>query len=242
MNETLSLPLDESWDIATVTFNHITQDNPVPVNHFALWADQVDRRLYRWGGQLASNEVMDEDDVGLWMFEPDFNDNGTWSKPNPSNPITYNKLASAVGGAAVSCKRHGYYIGGYGLPASDPEFEDAKVYPPLPGILSFEMSHRVWSNDSTAPMAPPYGAIMTGQAACTNAFNQEDELILSIGGRTTDQDDASQGKTLVPMDNITFWDTAQERWMWQEATGDIPQRSEKACAVGAESQDGTYEV
>lgn len=242
VNETLSLPLDESWDISAADFNHIKNGEIIPINEFALWADHTDQKLYRWGGGLSWDKPIDEDDLALWVFTPEDNDGGTWGKQDISNQEVYDDIASTKTGGAISCGRKGYYIGGYGGPSTDPKFGNVKKddWVSVPGILTYDMSRRTWSNDSTAAMSPPYGGIVAGMAACTDVF--ESSLIVSVGGRTSDVDDAFVGKALVPVDNITFWDTSQDRWLWQKADGDIPQRSEHSCAVGAASKNGTYEM
>ncbi|KAJ3467995.1 hypothetical protein MRS44_005559 [Fusarium solani] len=41
--------------------------------------------------------------------------------------------------------------------------------------------------------------------------------------------------------NITFYDTVQKKWYWQEASGDIPKAREEFCAVGAKGNK-TYDI
>jgi hypothetical protein len=134
-------------------------------------------------------------------------------------------------------------IGGVGSSATDSRLSevDHNEPVPLPGILTYDMTTRRWSNHSTVPMSPPDGVVVNSAASCVRGFSV-DPLILSLGGAHPLPNNVADDPPLIGMDNITFWDTESQRWHWQTATGDVPPGREHPCVVGAQSTDGTFDI
>lgn len=235
------VPHSESWDVPTLEFNFI-EDGPPSVNTFALWHDTEDR-LYRWGGSLSRGANISEDDVRLWEFEADGSGSGDWDASDQANDETFEDILASTGGADTSCGRKGFWIGGAGRGSTDSRLAELSTGEPLPlpGILTYDMATRQWSNDSTAPLSPPHGIIINSAAVCAQGFPL-DPLILSLGGANTSLANANDDVSNIDMGNITFWEPESKRWHWQVATGDVPSGRQSACVAGAQSIDGTYEI
>lgn len=242
MNTTMSIPLTQSWTNESIEFTQTEHSDPGSVNSFALWADPDANRLYRWGGSMARNADMSEDDVRLWAFAAGDDGTGTWGTQAPFDQETFDELVGAMGGASTSCNGKGYYIGGLGRSSTDPSFESVSQDGiPVPGILSYNFERRQWRNDSTVTMNPAYGEIINANAHCATGFDNNDgSLVFLVGGARTAPDDASQ---TVPnsMTNISFFNPDNHRWYAQSTTGDPPDAREHFCIAGARGSE-SYEM
>lgn len=234
---TLWLPLNKSWHTSSAPWKYFEEydGEATSVNDAALWSDDTDK-LYHWGG--GYDEPIDERYVGLWVFTPGNNSRGTWELEESPDQSSYD-IASAQSGGSTSCGRKGYFIGGYGGPWTDTKFAGSAKRTAVPGILTYDMTSRRWSNSSTEPISQPNGTIIAGKAVCT-ADSFQTPLIFSIGGRISDPNSTST--KFKSMRNITFWDTSQERWLWQMSDGFGHPQSEYSCIVGAASKNRTYEM
>lgn len=241
-NNTLAVSLTESWDNSTISFALTIKDKPRPVNKMALWADQTDNVLYRWGGEISQWANASRDDAALWRFTPGDDGEGQWAKEEGGDG--FGDILQASNGAAAVCGQKSFYMGGYGTASSDyrlGEIKSGTGVPPLPGLLSYDMGDKVWSNISAVAAIPPNGISINGQALCPSTFN-DDGILVFVGGLSTSRSDASRDIEMNSMRNITFFDPANETWHWQEARGEIPRPREHHCAVGAQGQNGTYEM
>ena len=246
MLSTISISLKESWDNSSVQFNTMKQNRPRNVNmKFALWADEENNQIYRWGGASWRNKEMAEEDIVLFDFTADeTGGKGRWNESTPANPTVFDKLTGNSNGGSAFCDGTGYYIGGSASISTDPSIEedrDEDVWPSTPGILTYDMETRVWSNDSTAPLNEPSGAVANMEGHCVTTFNNNKPVVFGLGGVRT-APETYYDNSLIGMDNITFWDPKEKQWHWQKATGDIPRGREYFCAVGAASKSGTYEM
>lgn len=219
----------------------MSDDAPDAVNQFAMWADTEGERVYRWGGAVPRNGNMSEDDVVLRALSLDGNGSGEWGTREPSNEDTFDDILGTMAGASASCDRKGFWIGGIGRGSTDPRLEGLEPgdQPPVPGILTYDMVTRRWSNDSTAPMTPPYGSLVNGAAHCVEAFDTT-PLVFRLGGLVTSPTSTASNQT-IPLDNITFWDPGSSKWLWQTAKGDVPSGRELPCLAGVKGEN-TYEM
>lgn len=179
----------------------------------------------------------------MWSFEPDDGGKGEWAVARPENPSVYNSLRRHVGGASTVCDGKAFSIGGSGTPFSDAEFESTSVSVPVPGMVTVNLANQEWSNRSLSDMAPRYGSYSKGRAACVSGFREE-SYVFTIGGKLTAPDTTANGEA-VSMRNITFWDVKNERWLWQETTGDTPKGRWDHCVAGHASNstgNATYEM
>lgn len=103
----------------------------------------------------------------------------------------------------------------------------------LEGVVAFNMTSNQWSN-STMPsdMVRPLGK--NGVLASVPNFGPAG-LLLAMGMGAVNQDPLS-------FETITVYEPLNRTWHNQTATGNIPKGRDKACMVGVQGDNGTYEM
>ena len=155
VNDTLSLPLTESWTNATVPITTVPKAAPV-LDMEALWADAETDSLYAWGGQGPFGNVSESKD--LWRFRVSSTSSHEeikeWVKQPAANMDVFLRLVRVKDAASTTCRDAGYSLGGIGTVFTDPEhFEDSDIGVPVSGILVYNMTSRTWANESTTPLS-----------------------------------------------------------------------------------------
>lgn len=239
VNVTLSVSLKESWHNESVSFNEIDRGDKPLVKDNSIWVDTQNDRLYQWDGQGPGSSTEGATNPKLWTFSPNDDGKGEWSTTRPSNPSTYNNLLRHAGGASVVCGGRAYSIGGFGTGVSDTVFESNDPIP-VPGMVTVDLDSQEWNNRSLSDFSSPHGIYVRGRATCVSGFGDE-SYVMTIGGRSTPADDATKGEPM-SMRNITMWDAKEEKWLWQETTGDAPAGRWDHCIAGQASKNGTYEM
>ena len=103
----------------------------------------------------------------------------------------------------------------------------------LGGIVAFNMTSNQWSNTSMpSNMVRPTGR--NGVLASVPIFGPEG-LLIATGLGAMDQ-------VPIPFDTITIYEPGSKTWHNQTATGDIPKGRDKACTVGIQGDNETYEM
>ncbi|PHH63655.1 hypothetical protein CDD81_5636 [Ophiocordyceps australis] len=166
VNNTLSLPLDKSWELSNAPYTTIPDHEPPPMDMFALWADENDRVLYRYGGEKAFNgNVTSTENRHLWKFSPDGAGVGTWSIQAALDQQFFDGLRQGTRAASVFCEGLGIYVGGFGDRSTDIDFQDV-TWPysvTIPGMITFT----------------------TGQAVCVTGFGPS-PMVMMLGGWSAD--------------------------------------------------------
>jgi hypothetical protein len=102
------------------------------------------------------------------------------------------------------------------------------------------MGTKAWSND-TAEEFVANGLFYQG-IGVEVPFGPNN-LALFMGGQTSGKVKySSESAPYLPFNNLTFYDPAVKTWYSQAATGTHPSPRGSACAVGAASKNGTYEM
>jgi hypothetical protein len=102
------------------------------------------------------------------------------------------------------------------------------------GLVMYNSTSQKWFNFSSSSYSY-YGLANNGMAHFVPSFGPNGLLMAFGGSSTTDQQ-------LVPMDTVSMFDPWTQQWRSQATTGDVPGETENACVVGAEGDEGTYEV
>jgi hypothetical protein len=236
--------LNESWSIDNFGFRHIekTDNVPPPSDQVGLWADTDRNLIYRWGGARQVGAVAEPNDTRLWTFTPNSLGSGKWSIQDPSNPDLFDGLVSAMDGGWATCNGRGYWVGGYGNERSDAHFEttSGSIYPAVPGILTYDMEARNWSNDSIFDISPDHGTWMIGEVQCLPSIGERG-VLLFVGG--TEPSPWSTAKVKVrDMRKISFIDTTDGSGHYQMVDGDVPSGRGHFCSVAARSTTGSYDM
>jgi len=242
VNSTLSLPLDQPWTNETVQLRTITKAGPAQ-KEFALWPDPDGQKMYAWGGEAASpNNDVDLDELAdpyLWAFTADTSGgtcSGTWDRAGraPDN------IWRAVGGTPATCAGRGLFLGGVASSTSDRRVAFGQEAVPLPGLLSYDMETREWSNRSRT-VTSPYETSGRGRGVCM-PFGPSGGLVMWIGGcfRAPPK---YETVTPMPMTNLTFYDPVADKWYSKVTTGGVPTPRSNPCVVGVKHpKDGTYDM
>lgn len=256
VNATLSIPINRSWSASSVKINVIPRrsSDRIPLNSQAIWNSKEGDGFYIFGGfSPYSNQVERIPRDGIWKLTVDGKGGGEWELVTPDrDEVEDGKTGletmrlSAMGAYAAALNRdenRGYYFGGMALPSSDPDLD---LPQPIPGMVTFDMEKKTFSN-STAPglvtSDSPWGTMQGGAAVFVPIFG-EDGLVVILGGVTFDllPDPKAPGGTR-SFSNVTIFDTVTGKWYWQETTGTAPSGRQEFCMVGAENPDGTtYEM
>jgi hypothetical protein len=238
VTSTQTIRLDKSWSNETVEINIIQKRDPPIAKIPVLWADEESNTLYRWGGRRPGDGKTTQKEATLWAFTPDGEGGGSWSSQPPSNPSTFEDIIVGSAGAYAVCGRTGIVAGGLAFDATDIRLDDNIT--PLPGLLTYDFGTKAWANESTVPINSPDGTFIVSSGVCVPQL-VSDPLFLILGGSDTSPVTIEESE-LRSFRNITFFNPTTSTWHWQEAKGDVPSGRDQTCAVGAQGQNGTYEM
>lgn len=248
MNYTTFIDLSQSWTNSTVELKEISYSTSGinPRNNVKLWPNTDRKMLYRWGGDGTRGKRAEPDDTQLWVLAIDDNDGGSggWTIQEPANANVFADVVSGTSGASTTCGDKAFYIGGFGTVSSDPRFSKtdfATESVPIPGVLSFDESETLWANDSSIGLNK-FGRGKDSNAVCLDN-DANNSLIVMFGGLSpTTVSAENSASDVLPMSNITIYDTEEKRWHYQAASGSVPIAAQLFCSVAAKSPDGTYEM
>ncbi len=234
VNDTLSIPLSQSWTNSTVPINVIPKTAAV-FDGAALWTDQSRNSFYMWGGQAPYGNLSRTKD--LWKFQADGTGGGAWSKEPGVNTLS---LVRSKEAGATTCNGAGFFVGGYAYVWTDPDFMDNV---PTPGMLTYNTTSGAWANESTIDLNA-FGTFMRGTASCLPAFGSRGRgLVLLLGGEVARRDAFGIDRpSFVGFNNVSFWDVGTRTWASQATTGDVPGPRSMFCTVGAAGRNGTHEL
>lgn len=225
MRKTLSIPLHKSWTNSTVQIQAIEQLQAPVLDVPTLWVDHKTNSFFQWGGyDFLSHPIKPLN--AFWRFQADGLGGGTWSQlrgPDSSFIRTSSNLMT-VG------NRIGYAVGGLpssaGNPASTPDLV------PTNQMLMYNIGTGKWIQGGAK--GPVQAA--EGLAHFADPFGERG-LLLTLGGVI-----AESGVKMNPFDRISIFDPDQQLWFSQTATGEVPAPRTRACSVGIEGPDGTYQM
>lgn len=242
-NNTYAIDLRASWNNRSVTFNQIQKDAPV-LNCATLWKDPSGRAFYAYGGELSRAQPPSvwppPPPNSIWKFTADGN-SGSWVQLRmPSNSI-FPSLVRPTCGVGASGNDLGLLLGGYATSLTSTESRDFNGNVPTPGMLSYNMSSSVWTNDSATDFSI-YGTAIHGQMQYVPNFDEQG-LFIVVGGSTSNRVSwLENGANLLPFNNIYIYSPSSKSWHNQTASGTIPNTRDRFCSVGVQGDNGTYEI
>jgi len=237
VNETLSIPLSSSWTNTTVSITAISKSSPV-LNRPELWPALDGKSFYSWGG-WRSYFLTNAGPIPAsapWQFTVDGNGGGTWKQLD-----TVKEVTRQAGGTGTVVNDTLFMLGGYASWTTSPETRSLRSFLPMPGIVSYNTTSRVWRNDSSAGYSR-YGTSVFGHMEYLPEFGTQGLLAVLGGESTIPEVYKEDGSGLMPFDNIAIYDPATRRWYNQSTTGTQPSQRERFCAVGVKGLNGTYEM
>ncbi|KAI3320526.1 hypothetical protein HD806DRAFT_547359 [Xylariaceae sp. AK1471] len=243
VNGTLSLSLNEPWTNLSASLKQTFKPAPI-FRSSNIWTDPVEEVFYMWGGQAPGGNLTRTRE--LWQFAADKKGGGNWSAVTPANPDVFVGLRRGACSSWATCNGLGVALGGFGWVWTDPAFSDSNDSSkgvPIPGLLSYNISTRMWANES-AKAFNGLGTSQKGSAACVPSAGTEGVgLILPLGGLFSDLVVFEQDTTSTnDLGNLTFYDIASKTWHSQTASGQIPPGRESFCVVGVQGENNTFEI
>ncbi|XDG10397.1 hypothetical protein ABKA04_010012 [Annulohypoxylon sp. FPYF3050] len=238
-NATFSLNLNESWTNDTVTFRSITKTAPL-LDQQIYWSDPTNGAgaLYTWGGMAVGSDPPPENQ--LWLLNTDGTGGGTWSQVPQGDYRDFAKLQQPVGAAFTQANHVGYALGGQATSRTDPSVQKEDPGYALTGLVSYNFQTGLWANTSTVPGYGGYGTNLNGMAEFV-PFGPNG-LLLFLGGAETPVDATNDSSTEVSWNTIFLHDPVTGKWYRQETSGERPLVIERACSVGVQGPNNTYEI
>ncbi|KAK0646443.1 hypothetical protein B0T16DRAFT_375056 [Cercophora newfieldiana] len=201
-------------------FANLTKNSSVPSVHGgSLWADNINKRLYLFGGQYYQQPPSPY--FTLWSYDILNNEWVALDAPSYIDSVSY--------GAGVSVPERGeaYYYGGW---ISNNSVLDWTGPPAATSsLLKYNMDTNSWTN-GTGP-----DTIRRAEGAMVFIPIGDGGMLVYFGGI---QDKDSNG-TFVgqPMNQIYVYDVLSSKWYQQKATGRVPQNRARFCAGATWAQD-----
>jgi hypothetical protein len=196
-------------------YANLTKNSTIPsVNGGTLWADNVNKRFYLFGGEYYQQPPAPQ--FTLWSFDALYNRWDSFGSPAGDNIGT----ASYGAGVSISETGEGYYYGGW----KSNNTMASMTGPPVAqsGLVKYTMDTNTWSYKQ--------GPDTVGRAEGVMVFIPigDGGMLVYFGGV---QDPQQTGSWVgQPMESIFLWDLLSEKWYVQNATGTVPQMRRRFCA------------
>lgn len=204
------------------------------MNGFALWPDVSGETFYAYDGGIShvlpSRELPDPPVNELWQFTPD-GASGTWANVPWQPGSNFTDLIRLELGAYTSGNDVGFALGGYDSYRTTTAITQGWI--PTPGLVIYNTTSQTWLNISTDGYLD--GQVSDNAAAWFVPSFGPTGLLAILGGIMANGED-------VALDYLYFYELTTQTWHYQKTTGSSPNPSEVACAVGAQGDNGTYEV
>ncbi|KAJ2894649.1 hypothetical protein MKZ38_007374 [Zalerion maritima] len=176
----------------------------------ALWADDVNYRLFLFGGEFADTAPTTFNILSYDIWYDQWDNFGP-----PSGGI---KRASYGASTNVAERGEGYYYGGYLSNASVPAWGDNRLA--TTGLIRYDMDSNSWTN-----ITGPDG-IGRAEGVMTFIPASDSGMLIYFGGIR----DVNGTIEPQPMEEILIFDVVSTKWHIQNATGTIPEYRRKFCA------------
>ena len=196
-------------------YANLSKNATIPSVHGgALWADNVNKRFYLFGGEYYQQPPSQK--FTLWSFDTLYKTWESFGSPDQD------QIAAVSYGAGVSVSElgKGYYYGGWKSNNTVP----GMAGPPVAqsGMVKYSMDTNVWSTD--------LGPDSVGRAEGAMVFIPigDGGMMVYFGGV---QDSQGNGTWVgQPMETIFLYDVLSGKWYSVNATGTVPSMRRRFCA------------
>ncbi|KAL5920865.1 hypothetical protein ACKVWC_002939 [Pyricularia oryzae] len=196
-------------------YANLSKNESIPqVSGGVLWADDVNKRFYLYGG--AINDASERlNSFELWSYDV-LHD--SWDSFGPSS-IGIQRLAYGAG-VGVSRTGTGYYYGGWMSNATIPGWGGLPAASSY--LVTYDYDSNSWSNDTGPDDIPRAEGSMVFIPAADGG------ILVYVGGITdlSGNGTAIQGQSLA---KIILLDIINAKWYIQDATGDVPDMRRRFC-------------
>ena len=224
-------------DISVVS-NSTNKPSGAPLlSDSSLWYDADNDVFYSGftGRSSSFGDHPDQPSMSVWSFKPDGTGSGIWQvEISPDDPKWHRRTRTDWGYTA-SGGGSALVLGGVLNPWTTPASMDVTEDIMMPGLVEFNMTKKSFFNSSATGFN---GKGMGGRGAMhyVPSFGPNG-LFMIMGG--TDFSDPTQK---IGFDNIWVYETLENNWYNQTATGSIPAGRRNFCLAGVNSTNETYEM
>lgn len=212
----------------------VSPSNMRPSRQPLLYYDAIHSTVHRWAGWPYDG---DDYPTTLWSF-PAVSGTVDWTQGANVSSNASSSVSSGPFAAAIAYSNTTYFNLGGNIKATNAE-ADMTV---LPGLVMQDFDTQTWSNISFELYAQTQFRT-EARAAYVPNFGSKGYLV-AVGGENpvTEASIYETGYEMADMTDITLYDVATGDWYQQTATGDVPPPRSEFCAVGAASQEDTFEL
>lgn len=185
-----------------------------------LWADDVNKRFYLYGGDYYNG--ITPNGPNLLSYDVIYNQWESFGPPNtPINTVAWGA------GIGISNLGQGYIMGGWLSNNSVSGWTGDQFATST--LIKYQMDGQIWTNNT--------GPDSSGRAEGVMVYLPASEtgILVYFGGLLTPYNNGTIVSS--PMDKIYIYDIASGRWYSQTATGDIPGDRKRFCAGAAWAPD-----
>lgn len=200
-------------------YSNLSKNATIPsVNGGVLWADDVNKKFYLFGGEYYQTPPSD---LALYSYDVL---NNYWSTfddvPQSIKGVSY--------GAGISISETGdaFYYGGWSSNASVPGWAASKQA--TTGLIHYDMDENRWEN-RTGP-----DSIGRAEGVMLYLPISDGGMLIYFGGI---QDTGNGSISGQPMDEIFVFDMATSKWYKQKANGNVPGMRARFCAGATWAED-----
>ncbi|KAK5664257.1 hypothetical protein OQA88_475 [Cercophora sp. LCS_1] len=203
-------------------YANLTKNSSVPSVHGGtLWADDVNKRLYLFGGEYYLQPPPRS--FNLWSYDVM---NNEWVSFGPPGQAAIDSVSYGAG-ASVSELGQGFFFGGWISNNTDPDWSGVPVA--TTGMVKYDMDSNSWSN-ITGP-----DSIRRAEGVMVFLPIGDGGMLVYFGGI---QDLYANGTVAgQPMEQILLYDVLSSKWYKQNATGDVPEMRARFCAGASWAPD-----
>ena len=239
VNFTYSIDLSSSWTNSSITINTIRPKAAPVVNSEALWLDADNKTIYAYNGGLSeappgwyNNAVAPAN--YLWEFKPDA---GRWTQAYISPSTIWSTLVRVAGSIDAYGNGLGFALGGaQSYATATTLFSSLSDRTYVPGMVVYNISSQTWYNVSSTQYTST-GFTVDGAAHFVPSFGPNG-LLFVFGGQYGDPVNLQYAQ----FDYAWMYEPISKSWTSQKVTGDIPPVRTNPCLVGAQGDNGTYEI
>jgi hypothetical protein len=194
-------------------YANLSKNATVPsVNGGILWADDVNKKFYLFGGEFYQTPPTD-----LQLYSYDVLNN-YWQTlggaPQSINGVSYGA------GVSIPAKGEAYYYGGWLSNNSMPGWTGDRMA--TTGLVRYVMDTNSWTN-----VTGPTDRIRRAEGAMVYIPASDGGMLVYFGGVQDRGNGTVAGQS---MSEILIFDLASSRWYKQTATGAVPEMRARFCA------------
>ena len=174
--------MSKSWTNDTVEFKLIEKNGAPDLNAQILWPSTDNRTFYAFGGsQSFWAGTIDPPAVSAWQFTADGSGGGSWDQLSATGNSGFAGLTRPDFARGAAIKNTGFIFGGYDSARSSPKTASMPGTIPITGIVCFNITSGLWSNDTVPERIDEQGGLLGGLygALASAPFGPDGVLIMT---------------------------------------------------------------